>query len=64
MMFVNSSIRFLSFFRPNMGEYVAVDWAGKRWIVVHTADNGIEVTAQPSLQAVWDQLSHQLLRLT
>lgn len=38
-----------------MGEYVGVDWAGKRWIVVHTADNDIEVTAQPSLQAVWDQ---------
>jgi hypothetical protein len=32
-----------------MGEYIGVDWAGKRWIVVIDADGNIVVDTQPSL---------------
>lgn len=40
-----------------MSKFVGVDWAGKRWIVVIESDGNIEFTAQPSVQAVWDQHS-------
>lgn len=38
-----------------MEEYVGVDWAEKRWIVVRATDDSINIGAQPSIQAVWDQ---------
>lgn len=40
-----------------MSKYLGVDWAGKRWIVVATTDESINVQTQPSMQAVWDQHS-------
>lgn len=38
-----------------MEEYIGVDWAGKRWIVVNATNDSISIEAQPSIQAVWGQ---------
>lgn len=38
-----------------MGEYIGVDWAAKRWIVVRVTDDSMSIGAQPSIQAVWDR---------
>lgn len=38
-----------------MGDYVGVDWASRRWIVVHITNDSVKVGAQPSIQAIWDQ---------
>lgn len=37
-----------------MSKFVGVDWGGKRWVVATETDGNVGISAQPSVQAVWD----------